>query len=169
MGQVDLVLPDGLGGQQQGVVVVRLQQVAQVPLVLPESLCLFLRSGLRGLLQPKAEPVWGVGDDGDGPLPFGDLTAQLLQLRRVAPDLRFRLAQGKQPGVMRGVDFRLFQVAGLHAGAHQVIYMGRYELPEGGLGGYARRSRGICGGGRRGGRRHQCGQLDQPLRVVADK
>ena len=98
-----------------------LEQVAQVPVVLPDDRRLVLWAGFRGLLQPEAEPVWRVGGDGQGPLPFGGLAAELLELGRVAPDRWVGMAQGGQPGVVGGVELRLRRVFGSRAGARQVV------------------------------------------------
>ena len=85
---IDLILPHGLGGEQEALVVVGLEQVAQVPVILPDGQGLVVWAGFGRLLQPEAETVWRVGRDGEGPLPFGDLAAELLELCRAAPDLR---------------------------------------------------------------------------------
>ena len=139
---VDLIFPHGLGGEQQASVVVGLEQVAQVPIVLPDDRGLVLRTGFRGLLQPEAEPVRRVGGGGQGPLPFGDLAPELLELCRVAPDRRVGLGQGPEPGVVGGVELGLRRVIGRRAcpgGPCKVVDLGCYELPEDRLGRRGRR------------------------------
>ena len=116
-----MIRPHGLGGKQEALAVVGLEQVAQVPVVLPDCRRLFVRAGFGRLLQPEAETAWRVGRDGEGPLPFGDLAAELLELCRVAPDLRVCMAQRPQPGVMGGVELRLRRVVGFCAGAGQMV------------------------------------------------
>ena len=91
----------------------RLEQVAQVPVVLPDGRRRVVWAGFRRLFQPEAEPVGRVDGDGQGPLPFGDLTAELLELCRAALDRRVGLAQGGQPGVVGGVELRLRRVFGI--------------------------------------------------------
>ena len=116
---IDLILPHGLGGKQEALVVVGLEQVAQVPVILPDGRRLVVRVEFGRLLQPEAEPVWRVGRDGEGPLPFGDLATELLELCRVAPDLRIGQGQGGQPSVMGRVELRLRPVFGIRSGACQ--------------------------------------------------
>ena len=169
VGSIDPIFPHGLGGEQEALVVVGLEQVAQVPVVLPGDGLLVAWAGFRGLLQPEAEPVWRVGGDGQGPLPFGDLAAELLELCRVAQDRRVGLAQGGQPSVVGGVELWLRRVFGIRAGPCQVVDLGCYELPEDGLGRGGRRFGRLCAGERPGRRRHQSGQLGQPVRVLSDE
>ena len=111
-----------------------LEQVAEVPVILPDDRRLVLWAGFGRLLQPEAEPVWRVGGDGQGPLPFGDLAAELLEPRRVAPDRWVGMVQGGQPSVVGRVELWLRRVFGIRAGAYQMVDLGCYELPEDGLG-----------------------------------
>ena len=146
-----------------------LEQVAEVPVILPDGRRRVVWAGFQRLLQPQAQPVWRAGGDGQRPLPFGDLTSELLELCRVAPDRRVGMAQGGQPGVVGGVELRLLRVFGIRAGACQVVNLGCNELPEDRLGRGDRRFGGHCPGERPGRRRHQSGQFGQPVRVLADK
>ena len=77
--------------------------------------------------------------DGQGPLPFRDLAAELLDLRRVAQDHRVAVVQRPEPGVVRGVELRLRQAISFSAGTCQVVDLGRQELPEDCLGRDGRR------------------------------
>ena len=116
-----------------------LEQVAQVPVVLPDGGQFLLGSVLRWLLQPEAEPVRRVGGNGQWPLPFRNLAAELVELCRVAPDRRVDVVQRPEPGVVGGVELRLRAVTGFRAGTCQVVDLGRQELPEDCLGRDGRR------------------------------
>ena len=118
---------------------VGLEQVAQIPVVLPDGRRLVAWSEFRWLLQPEAEPVWRVGGDGQGPLPFRDLAAELLDLRRVAQDHWVVVVQRPEPGVVGGVELRLRRAVGFCAGTCQVVDLGCQELPEDCLGRDGRR------------------------------
>ena len=107
--------------KQQAVVVVGLQQVAEVPVVLLFGQCPVVEIGFRRLLQSEAEPVRRVRCDGDGPLPFGYLSAQLLELLWAGFDVRFVAVQGVHPGVVDRIKpSRLFSPR-LSGGAYHVI------------------------------------------------
>ena len=70
---------------------------------------------------------------------------------------------------MGGVELRLRQVVGFRTAACQVVDLGRYELPEDGLGRDGWRFGAPCAGERPGRRRHQSGQFRQPARLFADE
>ena len=130
MRAVELIFPRGLGGEQQALVVVGLEQIAQVPFVLSDGGRLVLRAGFRWLLQPEAEPVRRVGGDGQGPLPFRDLATELPELCRVAYDRRVDVVQRPEPGVVGGVELGCAGSSDSRAGAGQVVDLGRQEFPE---------------------------------------
>ena len=70
---------------------------------------------------------------------------------------------------MGGVELRLRPVFGIRSGACQMVDLDCYELPEDCLGRCGRRFGGTCAGERPGRRRHQSGQLGQPVGILADE
>ena len=56
VGSIDLIFPHSLSGEQETLVVVGLEQVAEVPVILPDGRRRVVWAGFQRLLQPQAQP-----------------------------------------------------------------------------------------------------------------